>query len=63
MATEGCRAADLDGAHDAQLFVRKRVSFPVLLAVLSKDAGHFESGPWHPELFPEFRLWFRFHAE
>jgi hypothetical protein len=24
--------------------------------VLSKNAGHFESGPWHPELFPELVL-------
>jgi hypothetical protein len=45
VATERRRAADLDGAHDTQLFVRKLVSFPVLPAMLSKDVGHFESGP------------------
>jgi hypothetical protein len=47
MAAEGRRAADLDGAHDAQLFVRKRVSFPVILAMQSENVGHFESGPGH----------------
>ena len=45
MATEGRRAADLDGAHDAQLLIRKRVSFPVSGAMLSNNVGHFESGP------------------
>jgi hypothetical protein len=47
MAAESGRAADLDGAHHGQLFKRKRVSFPVSRAVLSKDAGHFQSGPPH----------------
>ena len=42
-------SANLDGSHDAQLFPRKRMSFPVSGAVLSKNVGHFESGPWHPE--------------
>ena len=48
MATEGCRAADLDGAHDPQLLQGKVVAFAVSGAMESKVFGHFESGPWHP---------------
>jgi hypothetical protein len=61
VAAEGRRAANLDGAHDAQLLIRKLVSFPVIRAMPPKNVGHFESGPWHPALFP--RLLFRFHAQ
>jgi hypothetical protein len=51
-------SANLDGPHDAQLLQGKLVIFPVSRAVLSKNAGHFESGPRHPGLFPGllFRL-------
>jgi hypothetical protein len=56
MATKGRRAAGLDGPHDAQLLIGERVGCPVSGAVLSKDVGHFQSGPWHPELFPGFLL-------
>src|ERR1035438_921161 len=52
MATEGRSATNLDGSHDAQLLQRKPVGFPISSAVRSKNIGHFESGPRHPELFP-----------
>jgi hypothetical protein len=54
MATEDCRAANLDGSHDAQLLEGKLVGIPVSRAVLSKDVGHFKSGPWHPDYFRDF---------
>ena len=56
MATEGRGAADLDGAQDTLLFQWKLVSFPICVAVLSKNIGHFKSGPGHPELFPGLRF-------
>jgi hypothetical protein len=56
VATEDCRSANLDGPHDTQLLQGKRVSFPVTGSVRSKNVGHFESGPRHPELFPGLRL-------
>ena len=37
------------------------MSFPVSGAVFSENAGHFESGPRHPELFPA--LWFGLRPE
>ena len=54
MAAEDCGTAGFDGPHDAQLRKGKRVSFPVSSAVLSKNVGHFESGPWHPGYFRGF---------
>jgi hypothetical protein len=39
--------ADFDGAHDAQLLERQPACFAVSFAVLSKNAGQFESGPAH----------------
>jgi hypothetical protein len=42
-------SAYLDGPHDTQLLQRKLMSFPVSSSVRSKNIGHFESGPRHPE--------------
>jgi hypothetical protein len=49
VATEGCGAADLDGSHNTELLQGKPMTFPVNGSVLSKNVGHFESGPRHPE--------------
>ena len=46
MAAKRRRAAGLDGAHGAELGAPQPVLFPVSGAVLAKNAGHFESGPW-----------------
>ena len=45
VATEGRGTADLDRAHHTQLLYGKRMSLAIGAAVLSKDVGHFESGP------------------
>jgi hypothetical protein len=51
VATEGRGTADLDGAQDTQLLYGERMSLSVGAAVLSKDVGHFKSGPGHPDYF------------
>ena len=56
MAAERRRAADLDGPHDAELFPRKPVSFPVLRAVLPEDAGQLRSWPRHDAYRPAVRF-------
>jgi hypothetical protein len=45
VAAENGGAADLDGAHDAQLPERQSVFCTVLRAVLSKNVGQLESWP------------------
>src|ERR1019366_5267643 len=57
MAAESRCSAGLDGTHDAQLLIGKRVSFPVIRAISPENIGHFQSGPWHPGLFPGLLLW------
>ena len=47
MAAERRRAADFDGAHDAQLLQWQRVRVTVGLAMLPEDARQLEVGPWH----------------
>ena len=47
MASEHGGAAHLNGAHDAQLRKGQAARFSVKLAVLSENAGQFESRPCH----------------
>jgi hypothetical protein len=47
MAAEHSGAANLDGAHDTQLFARQFVRGAVSLSVLSKNVGQLESRPAH----------------
>ena len=47
MAAEGGGAADLDGAHDAQLLTRQPMRGAIGGAVLSKNVSQFENWPGH----------------
>ena len=47
LAAERGGAADLDGAHHAQVVTRQTMTLPVGGSVLAKDVGQFQSGPVH----------------
>jgi len=51
MAAEGGGAADLDGAHNAQMFPRQRMGLAIVRAMLSKNIGHLKGWPWHRGYF------------
>ncbi len=57
-AEHGC-AANLNGAHHAQLFARQFVRGAVSLSVLSKNVGQLESRPVHAYLFGKGGFWLR----
>src|SRR5262249_37951044 len=52
VAAQGSRAADLDGAHHAQLVDGLSVPAAVSLPVLSKNIGQLESRPRHGLFLP-----------
>jgi hypothetical protein len=49
VAAQGRGAADLDGAHHAQLIERQGMRLPVARAVFSKNVSQLQSGPRHSE--------------
>src|SRR6266536_3106595 len=54
VAAQGRSPAGLDGLHQFELMQRESMHLPVILAVLSKNAGQLQSGPSHGGL--GFRL-------